>query len=147
MRNYFAAAFSVLNDQRFEYYKSQESKSEMIQTHKDLLEGKVATATELALLYASLVEANGQNAVIGHIGDEWYVGVFTTNECLPLLVSDDVELIAQKAEKISMQGIAGKADVQDVVLAIANAEQTLDTVVALRDSAVKAYKEIMQMTV
>ncbi len=55
--------------------------------------------------------------------------------------------VAQKAEKISMQGIAGKADVQDVVLAIANAEQTLDTVVALRDSAVKAYKEIMQMTV
>lgn len=99
VRNYFAAAFSVLNDQRFEYYKSQESKSEMIQTHKDLLEGKVATATELALLYASLIEANGQNAVIGHIGDEWYVGVFTTNECLPLLVSDDVELIAQKAEK------------------------------------------------
>ena len=55
--------------------------------------------------------------------------------------------VANHAEKISMQGIAGKADVQDVVLAIANAEQTLDTVVALRDSAVKAYKELMQLTI
>ena len=53
----------------------------------------------------------------------------------------------KNAEKMSMQGIAGKADVQDVVLAISNAEQTLDTVVALRDSAIKAYREVIQMTI
>ena len=46
-----------------------------------------------------------------------------------------------------MQGIAGKADIQDVVLAVSNAEMALETVVAVRDTAIKAYEEIMQMTV
>ncbi len=55
--------------------------------------------------------------------------------------------INKKAENLSMQGIAGKADIQDVVLAVANAEMALETVVAVRDTAIKAYKEIMQMTV
>ena len=40
-----------------------------------------------------------------------------------------------------------KADIQDVVLAVSNAEMALETVVAVRDTAIKAYKEIMQMTV
>lgn len=53
----------------------------------------------------------------------------------------------QKAESMSIAGIAGKADIQDVVMAISNAEQTLDTVVAFRDTAIKAYKEILQMTI
>lgn len=53
----------------------------------------------------------------------------------------------QKAEAMSIAGIAGKADIQDVVMAISNAEQTLDTVVAFRDTAIKAYKEILQMTI
>ena len=47
----------------------------------------------------------------------------------------------------SEAGIAGKADIQDVVLAVSNAEMALETVVAVRDTAIKAYKEIMQMTV
>lgn len=62
-------------------------------------------------------------------------------------VIDEAVGTVKNAEKMSMQGIAGKADVQDVVLAISNAEQTLDTVVALRDSAIKAYREIIQMTI
>lgn len=53
----------------------------------------------------------------------------------------------RNAENISMQAIAGKADIQDVVLAVSNAEMALETVVAVRDTAIKAYKEIMQMPV
>ena len=53
----------------------------------------------------------------------------------------------KQAETLSMLGIAGKADVQDVVMAISNAEHTLETVVAFRDSAIKAYREIIQMTI
>ena len=62
-------------------------------------------------------------------------------------VMDEAVGTVKNAETMSMQGIAGKADVQDVVLAISNAEQTLDTVVALRDSAIKAYREIIQLTI
>jgi flagellar hook-basal body complex protein FliE len=41
--------------------------------------------------------------------------------------------------------MSGKADIQDVVLAVSNAEVALETVVAVRDTAIKAYKEIMSM--
>ena len=34
-----------------------------------------------------------------------------------------------------------------VTMAVSNAEMALETVVAVRDTAIKAYKEIMQMTV
>lgn len=55
---------------------------------------------------------------------------------------------AQKqAEATTIRGISGKADIQDVVLAISNAEQALETVVAVRDTAIKAYNSIMQMNI
>lgn len=54
--------------------------------------------------------------------------------------------LSKKSENLTMMGIAGKADIQDVVLAVSNAQTALETVVAVRDTAIKAYKEIMQMT-
>ncbi len=60
---------------------------------------------------------------------------------------DSAAETTKKAETMSLAGISGKADIQDVVMAISNAEQTLDTVVAFRDTAIKAYKEILQMTI
>ncbi len=53
----------------------------------------------------------------------------------------------KKAETLSVQGMMGKADIQDVVHAVSNAEMALETVVAVRDTAIKAYKEIMQLTI
>ena len=58
-----------------------------------------------------------------------------------------VEKTTKSAEETSLAGLAGKADIQDVVLAVSNAEVALETVVAVRDTAIKAYKEIMQMTI
>ena len=59
----------------------------------------------------------------------------------------EAEQITQTAEETSIAGLAGKADIQDVVLAVSNAEVAVETVVAFRDTAIKAYKEIMQMTI
>ncbi len=53
----------------------------------------------------------------------------------------------KQAEITTINGITGKADIQDVVLAISNAEQALETVVAVRDTAIKAYNSIMQMAI
>ena len=52
---------------------------------------------------------------------------------------------SKKSEQMAISGISGKADIQDVVLAVSNAQMALETVVAVRDSAIKAYKEIMSM--
>lgn len=55
---------------------------------------------------------------------------------------------AQKqAEITTIKGITGQADIQDVVLAISNAEHALESVVAVRDTAIKAYNSIMQMNI
>jgi flagellar hook-basal body complex protein FliE len=53
----------------------------------------------------------------------------------------------QMAEKASVQGIAGKADLTDVVTAVSNAELTLQTVVAVRDRVIGAYLDILKMPI
>lgn len=51
------------------------------------------------------------------------------------------------AEKMSMKAVQGTADIQEVVMAVSNAEVALQTVVAVRDKVVSAYQEIMQMAI
>ena len=53
--------------------------------------------------------------------------------------------VSRKSEQTAISGISGKADIQDVVLAVSNAQMALETVVAVRDPAIKAYKEILSM--
>ncbi len=54
---------------------------------------------------------------------------------------------AKSAEKSSMAAIAGKADIREVVAAVANAEMTLETVVNVRDKVINAYNEILRMPI
>jgi flagellar hook-basal body complex protein FliE len=51
------------------------------------------------------------------------------------------------AENLSLKQIAGEADLKDVITAVANAEQTLETVVAVRDKVLNAYNEILKMPI
>ena len=51
------------------------------------------------------------------------------------------------SEHMSMQQIAGKADLREVVTAVANAEHTLRTVVAVRDKVLEAYQQILRMPI
>lgn len=60
---------------------------------------------------------------------------------------EDTTALQKQAEKTTIMGIQGKADIQDVVLAVSNAEMALETVVAVRDTAIKAYNTIMQMPI
>lgn len=50
-------------------------------------------------------------------------------------------------ELMSMKAIKGTADMQEVVMAVSNAEMALQTVVAVRDKVVSAYQEILQMPI
>lgn len=51
------------------------------------------------------------------------------------------------SEKVSADAVIGKASMTDVVQAVNDAELTLNTVVAIRDKIIEAYKQIMQMPV
>lgn len=52
-----------------------------------------------------------------------------------------------RAEQLSMAEIQGEANMMDVVTAVANAEHTLNTVVAVRDKVLQAYQEILRMPI
>lgn len=54
---------------------------------------------------------------------------------------------SNRAEAASMQAIAGKGDITQVVTAVAKAELALQTTVTLRDRVVQAYQDIMRMPI
>ncbi len=53
----------------------------------------------------------------------------------------------QQGEAASVLGIAGKADLSQVVTAVSNAEITLQAAVAVRDKVVQSYLEILRMPI
>lgn len=60
---------------------------------------------------------------------------------------DDAVDLSKTGEEMTLKAIQGKADIQDVVLAVSNAEMALNTVVSVRDTAIKAYNTIMSMPI
>jgi flagellar hook-basal body complex protein FliE len=66
------------------------------------------------------------------------------------MVTDSLKQAVQSsraAEELSLKEISGEADLKDVVTAVANAEHTLETVVAVRDKVLSAYQEILRMPI
>ena len=55
--------------------------------------------------------------------------------------------IGRNAEKLTQAAVAGKTDMSSVIAAVANAELTLQTVVAVRDRMVQAYQEVARMPI
>ncbi|MBP5857013.1 flagellar hook-basal body complex protein FliE [Marivibrio halodurans] len=53
----------------------------------------------------------------------------------------------REAERLGMEGVAGQANLTEVVTAVADAEATLQTVVAVRDRIISAYQEILRMPI
>lgn len=49
------------------------------------------------------------------------------------------------SEQMSMRAVQGKADMRDVMMAVNNAEVTLQTMVSVRDRMVSAYQTILRM--
>jgi flagellar hook-basal body complex protein FliE len=59
----------------------------------------------------------------------------------------DAATAARNAEQAGLAAASGKADIVDVVTAIAQAETTLETVMAVRDQVIQAYQEILRMPI
>ena len=62
-------------------------------------------------------------------------------------VSEDAVEAGKLGEQMTADAVQGKAELTDVVTAIANAEVTLQTVVAVRDRMISAYQEILRMPI
>ncbi len=61
-------------------------------------------------------------------------------------VSNTIDTL-KAGEKMSAAAVTGKADIADVVMAVTQAEQRLNEMVAVRDKVFNAYEEIMRMPI
>jgi len=52
-----------------------------------------------------------------------------------------------ETEATNVKGLAGQAELHDIVTAVAQAEMTLNTVVAIRDRVITAYNDIIKMPI
>ena len=59
----------------------------------------------------------------------------------------DVVGNSRKAETMMANHTQGKAELLDVVTAVSSAQASLETVMAVRDQVISAYKEIMAMPI
>lgn len=85
--------------------------------------------------------ANGQDTGVAQApaGDE-FAG----------LVRDAIDTaiqIGEKSERMSIAGLSDRADIGQVVTAVAEAEVTLQTVVTIRDRMIDAYRDIIRMPI
>ena len=55
--------------------------------------------------------------------------------------------LGKQADAMSAQGLTGKANMTDVVMAVSKAEMSLQASVAVRDKMISAYQDIMKMSV
>lgn len=62
-------------------------------------------------------------------------------------VSESMLKAGAEAEKLTGQAMTGKADLNEVVMAVANADVALQTVVAVRDRVIQAYQDILRMPI
>jgi len=62
-------------------------------------------------------------------------------------VIDGVGAAGRKSDAQAQAMVAGKANVVDVVTAVAEAETAVDAVVAVRDNIIQSYQEVMRMTI
>ena len=59
----------------------------------------------------------------------------------------DASAAGMKSEQVTADAMMGQADLTDVVMAVNNAELTLQTVIAIRDKVVEAYQEVVRMPI
>ena len=68
------------------------------------------------------------------------------SELLAQTVNETIEA-GRQSEHVSMQAVANKADLNDIVTAVTNAEVALQTVVAIRDRVIQAYQDVIRMPI
>lgn len=72
--------------------------------------------------------------------------VGTFSDTLKDFMGDAVDTVV-KSEQIAAKGAVGKADLQEVILAVSNAEIMMQTITSIRDKVISAYQEVLRTSV
>lgn len=99
-----------------------------------------------AKAYATTQSQLGIGDLAGQAAQAGDAGGQSFQQVLSNVLSDTVQS-SKAAEAQMAAGVQGKADLIDVVTAISSAEQSLETVMAVRDQVISAYQEIMRMPI
>lgn len=59
----------------------------------------------------------------------------------------DAVAAGRQSERVTADALVGKADLTGVMMAVNNAELSLETVVAIRDKVIEAYQEVIRMPI
>lgn len=108
----------------------------------------MAIPSVAANAYQTMARLGQQGQGLG--GGEGAAGALTQTPDFGGMVRDAVSSVndaGQKSEGMALGLVQGKADVVDVVTAIAETEVALETMVSVRDRVIAAYEEIMRMSI
>jgi flagellar hook-basal body complex protein FliE len=102
--------------------------------------------TVAANAYAALARVGDQTAGIAKsIG-----GAADAGPSFSSILKDAIDSVAQAAQKSDLQAKAvagGKANMVDVVTAVAETETAVQTMVSVRDKVIAAYEDILKMPI
>jgi flagellar hook-basal body complex protein FliE len=104
----------------------------------------MATPSIAANAYASLAKLTDPSALTKGVGEA------AGGQSFGALVKDAVAALSKTSHNADMQSqaaAAGKANIVDVVTAVAESEVAIDTLVSVRDKMISAYEEIMKMPI
>lgn len=105
----------------------------------------MATASSVANAYASLARLTDPGAGVAKAA-----GDIAGRQSFGSMLKDAVGAVAQAGRSADTQAQAiatGKANVVDVVTAVAESETAIETLVSVRDRVINAYEEIMKMPI
>lgn len=103
-----------------------------------------ATAAAALNAYAATAKVTGGANPAAPVPQEAQAGGFND------MVKQALEAVTEQAkasDKAAMDAVSGKADIVDVVTAVAETELALETLVSVRDRVISAYEEIMRMPI
>jgi flagellar hook-basal body complex protein FliE len=104
----------------------------------------------LSLLGSLAAQAAGEAPAVGPaIGANGASGTSATTDFGSVLAQVASDAVSQlhAGEATAISGLQGKASVQEVVKSVLDAEQAVQTAVAVRDKVVSAYQEISRMAI
>jgi flagellar hook-basal body complex protein FliE len=104
----------------------------------------MATPSIAASAYASLAKLTDPSGLTKGASEA------SGGQSFGALVKDAVAALSKTSHNSDMQtqaAAAGKANIVDVVTAVAESEVAIDTLVSVRDKVISAYQEIMKMPI
>lgn len=102
--------------------------------------------TPLVALRAYAAASGGGAAATPAVGGAAQAGGANFADMLRGAMTDAVQSSRQAETQMTNQ-VHGRAQLVDVVTAVANAETSLETVMAVRDQMINAYQEVMRMPI